>query len=113
MSLLVGGAAENRTLDRLLTGSRVQTGVLVHAGPTPFSISRLVCWQLAVTIAAHEPEILYPVVVIDTVDMIQDQRHWLATPLWSKTAHGTLILKQLLSNQPLLQTDPSICAVLD
>lgn len=31
----VGGSAENRTLDWLITSSRVQTGVLVHAGPLP------------------------------------------------------------------------------
>ena len=29
------GSVENRTLDWLITSSRVQTGVLVHAGPLP------------------------------------------------------------------------------
>src|ERR1700733_1439170 len=51
-------------------------------------------------VGADDPEVLEPVVVRNAIDMVENERHWLALPQFSLAAHVANGLPESLLKEP-------------
>jgi len=69
--------------------------------------------ERGVAVRAQDPEVLEPVVVVDAVDVVQDERHPAAAPELALAADLALWMLQAFGEQPALQVTAVIRGPLD